>query len=873
MFGNSIRSASTSVRGYVCSSCLVRRNIRSPAQQQTLRFLSTSSAHPEPVPALSDPILPTIGECGKKQNGDGAVADSTDAPFTKNDEEPNADSPKKSKSSGKAKGRKSNKKKSVKGASSKSSTKESSKSPAARPLIRKLYTPGPEEGGGIGEDAARKPDHSNFIQNLKSLRAQKQETPESGEGKAGIKRQGAKISLEVDTLRADDMELTPVDTEMPSVPKLSYGLDRVLFNPGVYHLQDPRSRVYNFDPYLGSIMPISEFDFDALNEYITSSKDQSLHDLASKLGKKYVGSSSSMTSVLSHFHFLLSQWREINTSTVSQGFPSPLRSFTKLSRGPAAVFLRYKDGVYAVDADKEFENATVLMNLGKSMEKLLTLSTEDFERYRRTSKNKISQDEQTDPEAYHFSTIGDFVIRSQLDAYDPRLPGTGMFDLKTRAVVSIRMNTKNPEPGLGYQIKGRFGGYESYEREYFDMIRAAFLKYSLQVRIGRMDGIFVAFHNTERIFGFQYISLPEMDHSLHGQEDTTLGDTEFKHSMSLWNKILDRATQRFPEQSLRFHFETREAQSPFMYIFAEPVTDDEMQVIQTRRAEDVELAQKKLLYPELFKDEAEEKSAESSSGTEFGVGEGYQSLEEAMSGETSPAETLSAAEGTTPAESGTVGQDGSSAQTPAQDSDNTKDTTEPENEQYDSESATDSEFLDGLRLPKDTNQKPLLGMTLAIKNKVNGEQVSRPIELGAGDKWTVDYELNEFTSLSRAWTVYEACQKRRAKLSDYEEDDDKKSSVYLQKLHEISAEGRAWREKQDEIDRDFGTIALNLESKDPAAVNEVVRNDSPSSSSTPPSSADPSSPPARSSSSSAGASSSSADSSSSAFSRFSKFFS
>ena len=44
-------------------------------------------------------------------------------------------------------------------------------------------------------------------------------------------------------------------------------------------------------------------------------------------------------------------------------------------------------------------------------------------------------------------------------------------------------------------------------RRFYDMTRSAFLKYSMQVRIGNMDGIFVAYHNTARIFGFQYISL------------------------------------------------------------------------------------------------------------------------------------------------------------------------------------------------------------------------------------------------------------------------------------------------------------------------------------------------------------------------------
>ena len=323
-------------------------------------------------------------------------------------------------------------------------------------------------------------------------------------------------------------------------------------SPGVYQLQDPRSRVYNFDPYLQNIMPVAEFDFNALKEYITSSRDQSLKKLAKEYGKRYVGSTSSMTDVLAHFHFLLSQWRPINSSMMSKNFPAPFQTFTELQRSPSAIFLRWKDGSYAIDADKEFATANVLSMLGKSMEKLLTLPTEDFERYRKSSSDQYAKDEQIAPESYHYSTMGDFLMRSQLDAHDPRLPGTGMFDLKTRAVVSVRMDVKNYEEGTGYQIKSQHGEYESYEREFFDMIRAAFLKYSMQVRMGRMDGIFVAFHNVQRIFGFQYISLPEMDNAVHGQWDTALGDQEFKLSLDLLNKILDKATAKFPEMVSKF---------------------------------------------------------------------------------------------------------------------------------------------------------------------------------------------------------------------------------------------------------------------------------------------------------------------------------
>ncbi len=76
------------------------------------------------------------------------------------------------------------------------------------------------------------------------------------------------------------------------------------------------------------------------------------------------------------------------------------------------------------------------------------------------------------------------------------------------------------------------------------MTRSAFLKYSLQVRIGNMDGIFVAYHNTHRIFGFQYISLKKMSELLHGTEE--MGAQAFRLSVSLLEEILREATSYFP---------------------------------------------------------------------------------------------------------------------------------------------------------------------------------------------------------------------------------------------------------------------------------------------------------------------------------------
>ena len=407
--------------------------------------------------------------------------------------------------------------------------------------------------------------------------------PKRGKAAAKGKSKSSKANaaLDVKTIHPRSLELQPIEMDKElNVPKLSHDLDRVLFNPGVYHMQDARSGVYNFDPYLASIMPADEFDYNALGEYITSSKDNKLRQLAAKHEKKYCGSTSSMTSILSHFHFLLSAWRKPNFENLSRSFEPDSLNYTVLTRGPAATFANLKDGVYAIDSDKQYDRENILSMLGKSMEKLLTLPKDEFEKYRRSKSHELTEEERNSEEAYHYTTLGDFMMRSQLDARDPRLPGSGVFDLKTRAVVTVRMDVQGYEKGVDYEIRKRFGQWESFEREYYDLIRAAFLKYSLQVRMGRMDGIFVAFHNTQRIFGFQYISLNEMDNAIHGTTNRDVGDQEFKASLALFNELLNKASERFPGKSLRLHVETRPTKVPLTYFFVEPVSDDEMVAIQ-----------------------------------------------------------------------------------------------------------------------------------------------------------------------------------------------------------------------------------------------------------------------------------------------------
>jgi len=158
-------------------------------------------------------------------------------------------------------------------------------------------------------------------------------------------------------------------------------------------------------------------------------------------------------------------------------------------------------------------------------------------------------------EAFRFAKTNNFVMRSQLDCQDRRLPGTGVFDIKTRACISLRMDILNYEENSGYLIKTQHGFLESFEREYYDLIRSAFLKYSFQARIGNMDGVMVAYHNTEQIFGFQYIPLLEMDERLFGPEEG-IGDKVFNKCIGLLEAILPEAAACYPEQSVRCTFET-----------------------------------------------------------------------------------------------------------------------------------------------------------------------------------------------------------------------------------------------------------------------------------------------------------------------------
>ncbi|KAJ7601014.1 mitochondrial protein Pet127-domain-containing protein [Mycena floridula] len=352
------------------------------------------------------------------------------------------------------------------------------------------------------------------------------------------------------------------DLEPPSdhkpVATLAHGLDRVLFNPGVHWLRDPRSRVYNFPHELETIPEVTDFAFERLEGFVKSSRDEDLWELIRSENCRFGGSTSSLTGILSHIYFLLSGNKPVDISTLSSVYKKESIDFTAGQRMPATVVFNYHDGIYTIDSassDTKSPDVNILLWMGTLLEKYLTMPPEEFATYQRANPPPTAADDRR--EAYRYARSQNFVMRSQLDCHDDRLPGTGVFDIKTRACLPIRMDLLNFEENSGYLIRTQHGLTESFEREYYDLIRSAFLKYSFQARIGNMDGVLIAYHNTARMFGFQYVPLEEMDARLFGPLPGT-GARVFQKCVSFMEILAEEIALCFPEKSVVVTLETGE---------------------------------------------------------------------------------------------------------------------------------------------------------------------------------------------------------------------------------------------------------------------------------------------------------------------------
>lgn len=88
-----------------------------------------------------------------------------------------------------------------------------------------------------------------------------------------------------------------------------------------------------------------------------------------------------------------------------------------------------------------------------------------------------------------------------------------------------------------------------------------------------MDGIFVAYHTTQRFLGFQYIPQTEMDERLYGSAEA--GDMVFKRCVQTLEHLSHEIINCFPGQDIRVAFE-KDERTEHLRIYVEPDEWDEI---------------------------------------------------------------------------------------------------------------------------------------------------------------------------------------------------------------------------------------------------------------------------------------------------------
>eukprot|EP00354_Favella_ehrenbergii_P006016 CAMPEP_0170478460 /NCGR_PEP_ID=MMETSP0123-20130129/19470_1 /TAXON_ID=182087 /ORGANISM="Favella ehrenbergii, Strain Fehren 1" /LENGTH=399 /DNA_ID=CAMNT_0010750711 /DNA_START=255 /DNA_END=1453 /DNA_ORIENTATION=- len=229
-------------------------------------------------------------------------------------------------------------------------------------------------------------------------------------------------------------------------------------------------------------------------------------------------STSTITSLLSHLYYMIANFKSPHFSGLSKAYDNEPLKFMISQRKPNTVFLRQQ----RTEDKRQLEPSnTVLLKMGKYMEKMFTTDAEFFNDYfvldLKTNKPRVELTEEMindlrDEDYFRYMMVGKMFLRSQIDCRGEDENGNPIvFELKTRATAPLRYDISNYIDFLDYSIIKCKGRHSSFEREFYDLVRGGFLKYIMQMKIGRMQGAAIAYHNTQKVFGFEYIKLEEME--------------------------------------------------------------------------------------------------------------------------------------------------------------------------------------------------------------------------------------------------------------------------------------------------------------------------------------------------------------------------
>lgn len=99
---------------------------------------------------------------------------------------------------------------------------------------------------------------------------------------------------------------------------------------------------------------------------------------------------------------------------------------------------------------------------------------------------------------------------------------------------------------------------------------------------------------------------------------------------------------------------------------------------------------------------------------------------------------------------------------------------------------------------------PLAGWVVTIRNKVNGQYVTRPENLESEDNWAIEYHMREIAP-DEVWALYnKTLDRRHALIGQDDEHTDQRLESYRKVIQRYASRGRKWRTQQDAIDEQRG---------------------------------------------------------------------
>ena len=98
----------------------------------------------------------------------------------------------------------------------------------------------------------------------------------------------------------------------------------------------------------------------------------------------------------------------------------------------------------------------------------------------------------------------------------------------------------------------------------------------------------------------------------------------------------------------------------------------------------------------------------------------------------------------------------------------------------------------------------LMGWILTSRTRVNGEYVTRAADLSSSDEYEIEYEIRDIGDTRRK--LYDMLLERRRKLHERasEEEVDPRLEMFRSKINVYTEKGRAWKLEQDKIDEQMG---------------------------------------------------------------------